>query len=176
MKKLWLLSVFLAGLFLYWCWESTENINVDKVEGEKMVIENTMSESEIFENNLKCQDYKDGFIKRNEDIAASLKPIWITVFYSPIKNTCIWYFSTHYDNWKTWDEYLYTAEYYIVNAFDNSADWSIYKYTIDNALDIEWCDWVSWFWYNTWISKSECKSDNEVEKLWWNEINYLKWN
>ena len=179
MKKLWLLSLFLVGLFLYWCWESTENINTDKAENEDKVTENTISESEVFENNLKCQDYKDAFIKRSEHVASPLEPIWVTIFYSPVKNTCIWYFSTKYDSskeWYIWNDYVYDREFFVVNAFDDSAEWSIYRYWVNNVYNVTWCDWVSWFWYDTWILKSECKNEEDVEKLWWDEINYLKWN
>ena len=179
MKKLWLLSLFLVGLFLYWCWESTENINTDKAENEDKVTENTISESEVFENNLKCQDYKDAFIKRSEHVASPLEPIWVTIFYSPVKNTCIWYFSTKYDSskeWYIWNEYVYDREFFVVNAFDDSAEWSIYQYFINNAFNKKWCDWTSWFGYNPNILKSECKNEGDVEKLWWDEINYLNWN
>ena len=105
-----------------------------------------------------------------------IKGIWITIFYSPVKNTCIWYFSTYYDNWKTWNDYLHTTEYFVVDAFDDSAEWSIYQYSINNAFNKKWCDWTSWFGYNPNILKSECKNEGDVEKLWWDEINYLKWN
>ena len=181
MKNFWLFAV--ACLCLLCCWCGTETsieVHEEQFEPEEVAVQESdtpkMLETEIFENNLKCQDYKDAFIERSEHVASPLTPIWITIFYSPVKNTCIWYFSTHYDNWKIWDEYLYTTEYYVVDAFDSSAEWSIYQYSINNTFNKKWCDWVSWFWYDAWILKSECNSEEDVENLWRDEINYLKWN
>ena len=185
MKKLWLLSVFLGGLFLYWCWESTENINIDKVEDEKMVIENTMNESEIFESNLKCQEYADSYEKWSEQVASPYKPLWVTIFYSPVENSCMGYFSTQLTNGLSpYDEnYEKYVNYYVTSAFDKSHDWSLYARNTDNKWcelnknKKTWCDWVSAFgmpsneaWF---LFDEDC--DN-IEGLRRNEINYLKWN
>ncbi len=185
MKKLWLLSLFLVGLFLYWCWESTENINTDKVESEDKVTGNTMSESEIFENDLKCQTYADSYEEWSKQIASPAKPIWVTVFYSPVENTCMGYFSTLLSNWLLPYDQNYESykEYYITSAFDRSHDWSLYSYNTDNKwypLDSTKktrCDWTSAFGMqsnNKWfLFDNDC--DN-IEQLRWDEINYLKWN
>ena len=196
MKKIWLLTLFLLGLFLYWCWEVNENTNVDKVTNEENIVKtdkieeentvkNAMSESEIFENNLKCQEYVNSYEEWSKHIASPAEPLWITVFYSPIENSCMGYFSTQLTNWLSpYDQnYEKYTEYYITSAFDKSHDWSLYTHNTDNKWSQlnkskkTWCDWVSAFgmpsneaWF---LFDEDC--DN-IEELRWEEINYLKWN
>ena len=132
---------------------------------------------EIHDNNLKCQEYGKDFIKRSEEIAQfTWKPYWITIFYSPIKKTCLWYFNAFYNSiydWLDWDDYIYNSEYYVVDVVDNSADWSIYSYKINSIY--KWCDWVSWFWFKP-ENASACKTEQDVKQMRQEEINYLKGN
>ena len=170
MKKIWLLTVFFLGLFLYWCWNQA-----------------TTTQSEIFKNDLKCQDLL-------EDYREEMKIKWnndIFVFYSPIENSCLWTFQTYnlYNNDMRYDSYSYTIEklsdlhkyaYFEISNYYSWDDLIGIKH-VTNKFTNEECNDIDYRYYETEEGKefyentNRCKFDN-IKERFEEELEYLKWN
>jgi len=139
-KSIFIVAPLVLSLLLTWCntnsWTVNENI----------------SEKELFERNLICQDYYDFFVKTSYDtflddtVTREWKFKWDSlrnskkytytirtiprVFYSPIMNTCMWSFwlnefmiNTDWEKEFIWTTlYLGTIDWYQYARF-SSADW-----------------------------------------------------
>ena len=172
MKKLWLLSLFLIGLFLYWCWDNTEK--------------NKMSEQEIFDNNLKCQEYMDKlkwdrYSSEEDGYKDSIYEY--SVFYSPITNSCLWAFIEREIN--NWDDFEYSTEVSnrIVSLFWWESAWFTVRYNRDWSKYCYWATEFPWaddgnLWYNHawWFWCNDGENPELADKAWEEEINRLKWN
>ena len=174
MKKFWLLSLFLLGLFLYWCWNET-----------------TTYKDDIFDKDLKCQEYIDYYTDTfyetylDDDSPRVWKPRWITlrdtedyvlvknphVFYSPITNSCIWTFWIAEwitdDNWEHYYWYTYRIDsiFWYEHARFYSEPYSTCR------SEFKWSKYSEE--YNE-LCKTKTISEIENERLW--EIDWLKWN
>ena len=150
MKKLWLLSLFLVGLFLYWCWSGT-----------------TTTQSEIFENDLKCQDFLKDYSKSMMDYMEYSTNVYFSenpkIFYSPIENTCIVYEAI----WNSW-----LNVYNIESTYGPEKSSSYVYWFLDNELRNHCYSNFKNIEFNEDCTLS--REDAEQKRL--DEINYLKWN
>lgn len=136
-----------------------------------LISNNKISDKDIFERNLKCQDYLDTFIKENTPVTAVINKV--SVFYSPKENSCIWVFE-FYDVWKSED-------YTVSRIFDSySIYWLLWNtkkssYTLDKRPKL-WemtCKYESDFMWKQW--EYECDDSNSKwEELRLKEIEWLK--
>jgi len=116
-----------------------------------------VSQDELFQKNEECAKYKD---KIQEEIKKEHASIWNrrleSLFYSPIKNSCIYTVMS--------TSYPYTSKY-IKDYFTNEQLWG------NSRITPESCDASS-----TWDEVLKCKQDNknkqqEIEQT----IRKLKW-
>lgn len=106
MKKIWLLSIMLACLFLVWCWDDT------------YIAPWTTDAQNEFAMKEKCHEYEENFVNniKNEywivDYSVNPSLVRYEVFYSKNKNTCIGGANiadaqTSYSDWKTTKSYYF---------------------------------------------------------------------
>lgn len=119
---------------------------------------NTLSKTEIFNNNLKCQDYLNDFIKKYNPTNEYNESYQI--FYSPIENNCIGTFVSLENN-----ETIYNINIIDIINTNKQAhyvwneNWKSYYYN-----DFSWIEYT----YNDYTLP-------EVKELWQKEIKRLKW-
>ena len=140
-----------------------------------------MSEQEIFDNNLKCQDYMsaltwDWFSYEEDGYKNSV--YWYNIFYSPITNSCLWTFEKREIFTYEGAEYSTEVSNYIVSLFWGDWAWFVVRYNNDwskycyGTTQFTWWDWLRYknFWCNDW------QNPELADKAWEEEINRLKWN
>ena len=141
-----------------------------------------------FENDLKCQEKLDDYSKE-------LKAKWytnISVFYSPIENSCLWTFQSYnlYDNETRYNSYSYTIEklsdlhkyaYFDISYYYSWNDLIGIKHITDNFTDKE-CSDIDYRVYERseedkeyYNNTKRCKFDN-IEEAYQEELEYLKGN
>ena len=146
---------------------------------------NWITKQEIFENDLKCQELLDDYMDE-------LRHNWytdISVFYSPIENTCLWTFQSYrsYNNDVRYNMYSYTIEklsdikkyaYFSVSSYYSWDNLIEIKHISDNFTNNDCTDIDYRNYYNDkeyYDSIKRCKFDNiheEYEKM----LEYLKGN
>ena len=196
-KSLIITLVISTFMLLTWC-STTEKVGESKnlsSDNQNYVI----LENDIFERNLKCQEYLD-FYRKNfyeaylDDSSERIwKPEWITlrdtwnykiysnpkIFYSPVTNSCIWTFwlveLRYDDNWN--ESFWYTL-------MINSIDWYEYAkftttsyrpfncfYGFDNYKEI-------WEWNlekYCEVHNDRVEDNNEIQQGWLEAVEYFRW-
>ena len=167
-SKIWLrllLNVIIIVLIWLWIYYYMNNKvkdipNLDNMHQQKD------SDNDIFEKELKCQNYLQNYLDTEEDVRWWWvdEDYWIWVFYSPLEDTCLWYhwYYTLGVDWKWYDIYL------INSVFDDPS----HKNAEFERNFEEWCHRNSDY-QNVWYTKCEW-SNSDVRKMRSDEIERLK--
>ena len=157
----------------------SNNVNVEEKKEEK---NNITSDQQMFENNIKCQEYLYNF---KSEFWTWYKNF--SAFFSPKLNTCLaWYEFEWYIYVSPWSK-DHDVMYFVTDLFDSSSTcyfgnrmrlvteefwWS--DFSIESQIKICSCENLEQY------DEKEIKLCNlwvgEMKTLRWNEINYLKWN
>ena len=147
----------------------------------KWVKDIKISKQEIFDNDLKCQEYLDKLKSERTSIEEEgYKKFYLSysIFYSPITNSCLWALEAH--EIFNYDDYEYSSEVsnVIVSVFWWESAWFTVRYNKDWS---KYCygtskfPWADETWYNMFMC-NDGKNPELADKAWNEEINRLKWN
>ena len=134
------------------------------------------SQNDIFEKNLKCQEYLDSFTKENTPkLSWVIRNVW--VFYSPREKSCIWYFN-YYDSWESDGDYWYSRIYdsYVIYWLLWNTKRSSYTKDYRPAIPELTCEKESDFNWKKWTYKCNIIDNDKWEELRKKELERLKWN
>ena len=173
MKKFWLISIMFICLFLFGCWDDAQQVQqLPEQEVQKQQNEFAMKE--------KCAEYKDDFIQSTKN------EYWISdeiysenwfnlnddstfVFYSPVRNSCVWAYDIYSTTENWWSIYyeitdLLSNEVILsTHQIENNWKWvavldqSYRNAYLDTVYDLQWypecycremdiCWWQWWDW------------------------------
>ena len=163
MKKLWLFSITLSGLFLLCgCNLTLENSNSEDTSTNN-------SSNTILSKNVECQklldDFENNYPKeRNDDYKYSNYGI----FYSSVRDSCLWTYDADF-----WSKNNSDNCSYIVDLFD-----SAYEESFCESSNNFWDFYSEAVWNVKWKNQYPFYINGYYELEWLKEdrIQYLKWN
>jgi hypothetical protein len=167
MKKLHIILLLVCTLSIWiLCW-----LFLNKDNGIKWI-----SEQEIFDKNLKCQEYLSWYIEKNTPtLGWIINSVWI--FYSPRENSCIGYLH-YYDSWedeegtsRIYDSYDIDWLHWSTKKSSYTKDWwpKLWELSCEKKSDFRWINWE----YNCYL---EDTFNDKWKELWEKEIERLKSN
>ena len=139
MKKILLIFLLVCGISLAGCSK-----------------ERQLSQDELFEKKQECLKYKDQSEKKSYELShiGATDTKFLTIFYSPIKNSCL---------------YAWHARNSDKN-FSDTSNWSFEYYQINDVFTNEkiraWTNYLTGhlWWFGGWL---ESVYNNEIKKLQW---------